>query len=153
MSEHLKNALVEAINDEYKARATYRAVIQKFGEIRPFINIVEAEGRHANALLPLFTQYHVDIPEDDWASRVQVPDTVLDACRLAVEDEIENAEMYERLLKSVSDYPDVVAVLKQLQRASVENHLPAFQRCVAREQGSGRGRGQGHRRGQHREKG
>ncbi|RTE65758.1 DUF2202 domain-containing protein [Amphritea opalescens] len=150
MSEHLKNALVEAINDEYKARATYRAVIEKFGEIRPFINIVEAEGRHANALLPLFAKYHVAVPEDDWASRVQVPDTVQEACRLAVEDEIENAEMYERLLKSVSDYPDVVAVLKQLQRASVENHLPAFQRCVDR-QGGGRGQGQGHRRGQHRE--
>jgi hypothetical protein len=28
--------------------------------------------------------------------------------------------------------PDVEAVLKQLQRASRENRLPAFQRCVER---------------------
>ncbi|WP_232420130.1 hypothetical protein [Nitrosococcus watsonii] len=54
MSETVSNVLIEAINDEYKARATYRHVIRKFGEIRPFINIVEAESRHIEALLPLF---------------------------------------------------------------------------------------------------
>ena len=60
MTEMLRSVLVEAINDEYKARATYRLVISKFGEIRPFTNIVEAEGRHIQALLPLFDKY--DIP-------------------------------------------------------------------------------------------
>ncbi len=54
MSETVDNILIEAINDEYKARATYRHVIRKFGEIRPFINIVDAESRHIEALLPLF---------------------------------------------------------------------------------------------------
>ena len=52
MSETLSNVLIEAIDDEYKARATYRLVIREFGEIRPFINIVEAESRHIEALLP-----------------------------------------------------------------------------------------------------
>ena len=158
MSERLHNALLEAINDEYKARATYRAVINKFGEIRPFINIVEAEGRHVEALLPLFAKYNLAIPEDDWETRIEVPASILDACMLGVEDEIENAEMYDRLLNDTIDYPDVQAVLKRLQRASKENHLPAFQRCVERggAQGGGsgngkrdgRGGGRGQRRGQ-----
>ena len=52
MSETLESVLIEAINDEYKARATYRLVISTFGEIRPFINIVEAEGRHIEAFSP-----------------------------------------------------------------------------------------------------
>ncbi len=38
MLENLESALLEALEDEYKARATYRLVINKFGQIRPFIN-------------------------------------------------------------------------------------------------------------------
>ena len=149
MSETLNNVLIEAINDEYKARATYRLVINKFGDIRPFINIVEAEGRHIEALLPLFAKYGVAVPEDDWDSRIETPLSILDACRIGVEAEIENAEMYNRLLESTIDYPDVQDVLMQLQRASRENHLPAFQRCVERGGGQGEGMGQRRRYGQH----
>ncbi|MBB1439314.1 DUF2202 domain-containing protein [Shewanella sp. SG41-4] len=143
MSENVNNSLIEAINDEYKSRATYRAVINKFGEIRPFINIVAAEGRHIDALLPLFAKYNIAIPDDDWDSRVKTPTTIIEACHLGVKDEIENAQMYDRLLYSTIGYTDIQAVLTQLQRASKENHLPAFQRCVERG-----GRGQKNRRGQ-----
>ena len=142
MSETLNSVLIEAINDEYKARAIYRLVITTFGEIRPFINIVEAENRHIEALLPLFKKYDVTVPENDWSSRVEAPSSILDACRLGVEAEIENAEMYDRLLDSTIGYPDVQDVLIQLQRASKENHLPAFQRCVERGEGQREGRGQ-----------
>ena len=51
MSEELRRVLTEALNDEYKARATYQLVTRTFGEIRPFINIVEAENRHIQALI------------------------------------------------------------------------------------------------------
>ncbi len=132
MSKKLSDVLIEAINDEFKARATYQLVISRFGEIRPFINIVEAEGRHIDALLPLFEKYAITVPEDNWASQIETPLSVFDACRFGVEAEIENAAMYDRLLDSTKDYPDVHNVLKQLRRASKENHLPAFQRCVER---------------------
>tara|TARA_R110001606_G_scaffold399222_2_gene582359 strand:- start:8231 stop:8683 length:453 start_codon:yes stop_codon:yes gene_type:complete len=148
MSEGLNNALIEAINDEYKARATYRAVISKFGEIRPFINIVETEGPHIDALLPLFAKYDVAILSDDWESRIETPESILDACHLGVKDEIENADMYDRLLDLTIDYPDVQDVIKKLQRASKENHLPAFQRCVERDgakESGGKGKGRGQR--------
>ena len=148
MSDNLSNALIEAINDEYKARATYQAVIAKFGKIRPFVNIAEAEGRHIDALLPLFAKYNIVVPDDDWDSRIEIPKSVLGACHLGIESEIENAEMYVRLLDSTVDFPDVQAVLKQLQRASKENHLPAFQRCVQRGGTQGDGRGQHRRHGQ-----
>lgn len=51
MNEQTIAALEEALLDEYKARATYNKVIEVFGLIRPFSNIVEAEGRHVQALL------------------------------------------------------------------------------------------------------
>ena len=148
MPETLSNALIEAINDEYKARATYLHVISKFGEIRPFINIVEAEGRHIEALLPLFIKYKIAVPEDNWYSRIQTPKSLIEACRVGVESEIENAEMYSRLLDSTKKYPDVQQVLLQLQRASAENHLPAFQRCVEKGGEPGEGRGRHRRRGE-----
>jgi hypothetical protein len=150
MTDELSSVLVEAISDEYMARAMYRHVIEKFGEIRPFVNIVEAESRHIQALIPLFHKYGVPVPEDDWYSRIEAPASVLEACKAGAQSEIDNAEMYEKLLNSTVAYPDVQIVLKQLQRASKENHLPAFQRCVARGEGAegGRGMGRQHRRGQ-----
>ncbi|MEJ2141666.1 MAG: DUF2202 domain-containing protein [Gammaproteobacteria bacterium] len=135
----ISNALIEAINDEYKARATYRHIINKFGEVRPFVNIVEAENRHVTALIPLFEKYGIAVPDDNWDTRIQVPSTILEACQAGVEAEIENAEMYDRLLEATAGYPDIQSVLTQLQRASSENHLPAFQRCVEREGRQGKG--------------
>ena len=150
MTKDLGSVLVEAINDEYMARAMYSRVIEKFGEVRPFVNIVEAESRHIQALLPLFRKYGIPVPADDWESRVEVPASVLEACKAGVQAEIANADMYERLLDASTQYRDVQVVLRQLQRASRENHLPAFQRCVERGRcnGGGQGTGRRHRRGQ-----
>lgn len=50
-----RQALGDALDDEYKSYATYRQVIADHGPIRPFINIVEAEARHIGALRALFT--------------------------------------------------------------------------------------------------
>ncbi|MDZ7803759.1 ferritin-like domain-containing protein [Thiohalophilus sp.] len=133
MTQTLHEILTEAIEDEYKARATYRRVLEKFGDVRPFSNIVEAEQRHIDALLLLFENYGLRVPEDHWPERVATPDTLLAACQAGVAAEIDNAAMYDRLLAASSDYPDVQRVLRNLQRASSENHLPAFQRCVERE--------------------
>ena len=57
-------ALRETLDDEYKARATYRKVIEAYGAVRPFVNIVEAEDRHAKALLALFDRFGVEPPSD-----------------------------------------------------------------------------------------
>lgn len=105
---------------------------------------MEAEGRHIQALLPLFAKYNIALPTDDWYSRVETPLSIIDACHLGVADEIDNAEMYDRLLDSTIDYLDVQEVLKKLQKASKENHLPAFQRCVEK---GGAKRGSGKRKG------
>ncbi|WP_017306174.1 ferritin-like domain-containing protein [Spirulina subsalsa] len=151
MLENLKQALIEAIEDEYKARATYRLIINKFGAIRPFINIVESEGRHIQALLSLFSKYEIPVPQDDWEQRVEIPASIQEACEAGVQAEIANGEMYERLLDSTRDYPDVQRVFLNLQWASQNNHLRAFQRCAARGNSpahrGGRGRGWGQGRG------
>lgn len=148
--ERLRAVLEEAIHDEYKARATYRQVIARFGPVRPFQPILASEQRHIEALTGLFRRYGLPLPADDWAQRVTVPDSLQEACRAGVQGEIENAALYDRLLEQSAAYPDVQRVLGNLRRASQENHLKAFQRCAEGQAGAGRGR---RRRGGHRSHG
>lgn len=124
-------ALHEALEDEYCAWATYDQVISDFGEVRPFINIKEAEARHIKALCSLFDGYGITIPENTWPGQVTRYKSLQEACQAGVEAEIENGGMYTRLLKS-TDRSDILNVFRNLQQASQQNHLPAFQRCVAR---------------------
>ncbi len=149
MSTAAANALIEALDDEYKARATYRYVIDTFGPVRPFINIVNAETRHIQALIPLFHKYGVPIPPDNWLRRITKPKSIEEACKAGVVAELENVEMYDRLLKATAGYPDIQRVMINLQRASAEHHLPAFQRCAARTSGERRNSGEqrGRRKG------
>lgn len=153
-------ALEEALEDEHKARATYRAVLAAFGPVRPFANIVESEGRHAAALERLFARHGLVAPQDQWEGRVAAPPTLAEACEAAVAAEVENAAMYDRLLAQVTTC-DVRAVLERLRDASQQNHLPAFRRCLARlrdghgagqgdDAGEGRGRRRRHRGGRSR---
>jgi len=132
MHPTLLAVLGEALDDEYKARATYEEIIRTYGPVRPFSRIVEAEDRHVHALLRLYEKYGLPIPPDPWRGNIPVPDTLADACRAAVQAEIDNAAMYRRLLAASRNYPDVQAVLGNLQRASRDNHLPAFQRALLR---------------------
>lgn len=137
VDEKTIEALREALDDEYKARATYQSVIDKFGPVRPFVNIIEAEERHASALLRLFERFGVEPPNDRWSGQVPAPSSLTEACKAGVAAEIENAAMYERLLAQVSD-ARVREVLTRLQKASQQRHLPAFRRCAERPSGGAR---------------
>jgi hypothetical protein len=121
--------LLDAIDDEYKARATYRQVIADFGEVRPFVNIVDAEQRHIDALVVLFERYGLAVPDDPWPGQVPRYESLAEACRAGVEAEVDNAALYDRVLQG-THRDDVLEVYRNLQRASQENHLPAFQRCA-----------------------
>ncbi len=124
--------LLDALDDEYKSWATYHQVIDDFGPIRPFINIVEAEKRHMQALLELCRQYAIETPINPWIGKVPRYTSEKHACQDAVKGEIENAVLYDRVLKS-TDRPDILDVYRALQSASIERHLPAFQRCAERD--------------------
>ena len=124
-------ALHAALDDEYHAWTTYDRVISDFGLVRPFSNIRDAEARHIDALLGLFERYGVPVPANPWPGRVERYPTLRDACVAAVAAEIANAALYGRLLASTTR-PDILAVFGNLQEASQQRHLRAFQRCVER---------------------
>jgi hypothetical protein len=125
-------ALREALDDEFRAFATYDRVIQDFGAVRPFINIRAAEARHIAALKRVFARYQIALPaENPWLEQAPRYADLAQACRAGVEAEIANAALYERLLAS-TDRPDILRVYRALQEASQERHLRAFRRCADR---------------------
>ena len=136
LSNETGAALVMAINDEYKARATYQAVLDKFGSVAPFSNIVQSEATHIAALERLFNAYGLPIPPDTYAGHVQAPATLQDAAQTGVEAETANVAMYDNLLATVQE-PDVRAVFAQLRSASQVKHLPAFQQALSRNMNTG----------------
>jgi len=115
-----------AIEDEYMAKAEYEALIEEFGDIRPFTNIIKAEQRHIEMLLPLFEKYEVEMPVDDAADRALLPETLEETFAIGVEAEIKNIDMYKAFLQT--DLPeDIELTFERLMRAS-ESHLRAFER-------------------------
>ena len=118
-----------AVYDEFKAYEAYTTIIEKFGFIEPFVNIREAEARHYSVLISLLEKYEVEVPVNDWADKIEVPNSFIEACELGVASEIKNIAMYENLI-SYTQEADIKDVLYRLQAASYNNHLPTFRNCV-----------------------
>lgn len=130
LSDGAKEALAAALEDEYKAFATYQSVMEKFGAIRPFVMISRAEEQHIAALKALHDKYGIAVPENSYLGKVSSPESVSAACQTGIDAEIANAALYDdRLLPVVSTYPDIVRVFTNLRNASEDRHLPAFERC------------------------
>ena len=126
----LEAMLTYAIEDEYLAKAEYEAIMDAYGSIRPFSNIVNAEETHITLLEPLFTTYNVPLPENTAADQVVLAETLQDTYAIGVEAEINNISMYTAFLEQ--DLPDDVRdVFTRLMNAS-ENHLAAFENALDR---------------------
>ena len=121
----LSRMLTFALQDEYLARGEYQVIIGKFGDRRPFSNIIKAEEQHIAWLLPMFEKYGVPVPADRGIEFAQMPGSPAEALQMGVNAENGNIEMYERFLRK--ELPaDVKAIFEHLLGAS-KNHLAAFQ--------------------------
>lgn len=114
--------------DERKALATYEATMEKFGNVRPFINIARAEEQHISMLKALFDKYGVAIPKD--TTQVgKLPATLQEVCAVGVQAEIDNDKLYQDMMPNIKQ-EDIKTVFTSLANASKEMHLPAFERCA-----------------------
>ena len=116
--------------DEQHAYAVYGAVIEQFGEVAPFTNIQRSEAQHIAAWELMFDRYDGAVPA---VPEFEVPAfaSLSDACEAAAAAEIANFGLYDNMLATLSDYPDIVQVITTLRNASEFNHLPAFQSCAS----------------------
>jgi len=126
----LNQTLRIAAYDEYHAYEVHKKVIEKFGNVNPFANIIVAEQNHINATMAFLKKYSVEAPINDWADKIEIPDTLIECCEVGVAAEIDNIKMYDNLL-SYTQQDDIKDMFFRLQAASFNNHLPAFRSCVS----------------------
>jgi hypothetical protein len=129
--DDIATLLVDALQEEYKAQMLYQSVLQTFGaETAPFALIERAEARHVEALQMLFTRRQMAPLARVWAPSSFSPFRSLPlACAAGVVAEREDAAFYTPYLSRTDLPQDVRNVFTNLQAASLENHLPAFERC------------------------
>jgi hypothetical protein len=154
-----QNALRTALDDELHARAIYAGILEDFGQVRPFSNIIRGEENHIAALHRLFEHYGLEVPEDTWSTRAERFDSLEAARTATLAFELENADLYDKLAKGVQQQ-DVLTVFAALGSASRNHHLPALKgerggnggqpggcglgNCASNDQGPGMGQGQQH---------
>ncbi len=130
LSVGVQDALDKAIDDEYHALAFYEAVTNKFGMLRPFSMIKNAEEQHIASLKAIYDKYGLKAPASTWSAKISAPSTIKEACQVGVDAEIANADLYQKeLLPAVVKYEDIKQVFTNLMNASRQKHLPAFEKC------------------------
>jgi hypothetical protein len=131
----MEDMLLYAAQDEYFARGEYLAIMAKFGEARPFINIEKAEENHLSWLKAAFAAYKLSFPTDGSKPYIAVPTTLQNAFAAGVQAEIDNIAMYDRFLASPllkeAGYADLKTLFTNLKNAS-NNHLESFRRQVVK---------------------
>lgn len=125
----LHQALRIALYDEYAARAFYSLIVETFGARAPFVNIAKSEARHIEALTALCRRYGVARPMDPFPAGTTVATSWRANCERAVVGELANIRLYQTLLPWIAA-PDARRVFINLQAASLDNHLPAFQHAA-----------------------
>lgn len=111
---------------EYAAAASYQAVIDAFGPVEPYLTIKEGEERHIDALIRQLERLGVEAPPNPYLGKIEAPADLETAARAWAEGEISNVDMYDGLLLQ-TDNTNLVRVLTNLRRASLESHLPLFE--------------------------
>lgn len=128
LSDVEKQGLRDAILEEYGALNLYNYAISKLGNVAPFSQIVRSEQQHVNALLRQAQKYGLATPTNPGMSSSPAITSLSQACQAGVKAETEDAALYDRL-KKVTTHTDLLQVYNNLQNASLNNHLPAFQAC------------------------
>ncbi|MFM1819239.1 MAG: hypothetical protein RIS61_837 [Actinomycetota bacterium] len=111
---------------EYAALAMYTAVIEKFGQVEPYVSIREAEQKHIDALIRQLTNYGISVPENPYLESATAPSDLQAAATAWATGEVENAALYDQLLTKATD-SNLVRVFTNLRRASLEMHLAMFE--------------------------
>lgn len=135
LTDAQREAALTGLDDEYKAYALYEATIEKFGAVRPFVNIQKAEAQHIAAISAVLEADGAPIPSNPYLDGTKalppLPATVGEVCAEGVQAEIDNYSLYDNeLLPVATGNAELVQVFQSLRDASQFDHLPAFERCA-----------------------
>jgi hypothetical protein len=111
---------------EYAAAASYEAVLDEYGQVEPYATIYLAELRHIDALTRQLQKLGEPVPSNPYTGKITAPKDLTTAAEAWAEGEILNVELYDDLIAK-TDNANLLRVLGNLRRASLESHLPAFE--------------------------
>lgn len=126
----INDMLMYAVQDEYLAHGEYLAIVEKFGDQRPYNNIIKSEETHLSLLEEVYGIYGMNFPADTSDEHVIIPSTLLEAAQTGVQAEIDNIAMYEKFL--TQELPENVRDVFTVLMNGSESHLKAFQQQVDR---------------------
>ncbi|HOZ39070.1 MAG TPA: DUF2202 domain-containing protein [Anaerolineaceae bacterium] len=129
LSEQEAADLAVAIQEEYTAMNTYQAVVDELGDVQPFSRIARSEQQHVNALIRVAQRFGIEVRENAGEVAEIEWSTLEEACQMGVTFEQMDAALYDELLPNTTN-PMLTRVYTNLQRASLEKHLPAFEACI-----------------------
>lgn len=115
---------------EYAAAASYRAVLDQFGQVEPYSTILAAELRHVSALTRQLESMGVTVPANPYLGVVAAPEDLQAAAKAWADGEVLNVALYDELLADAQS-SNLVRVFTNLRRASQESHLPMFALAAA----------------------
>jgi len=120
----LKATLDILLMDEFKARAEYEAIVDEFGLVSPYTQLIQAETKHIQSLERIYDAFGFAIPADTGKDFVVLPTSLDASYQIGITAETNNIALYETYL--LTDLPaSIERVFTNLQRAS-ENHLATF---------------------------
>lgn len=134
--------LHDALNALRRAHATNRSVVERLGQVHPFVNVVMAQEHQISEVIRILQRHDAAVPDDSWLGHVAAPANLLEACEDGLAAETGLSALFDRLLADATR-PDLLGLYRHLQDAVRLRHLPAFRRCVARLGEATAGRGPG----------
>jgi hypothetical protein len=121
-------AIHSALDLAYQGWASCDQVIRRHGEVRPFSRIREAERRHIHELWRLFIVHGLPIPTNPRGVVMPVPDSLPEACGMALEQERTRLQRCRQLL-AVAEGQQLQTGFRSLAEAREARYLPAYERC------------------------
>ncbi len=126
----LAEALSYALEDKYLKQANFDYSIEKYGSIRPFVQIKIEDQHQMSMLLPLFKKYNIMLPKDrarhyikkDTGSLYQVFQIQIGRERNAI-------KMYKKFL-SIREFPKDILDTFQEQLIVSQKHLESLEQNV-----------------------
>jgi hypothetical protein len=128
LTESERLALHEALDNEYRAWATYDRVTLDFSDAPHFEQLRAIEVEHITALQQLFERYAQSAPQNRWVGNVPHYGSVCEACEAGADAAGADAALYARLRASTRR-GDILEVFKRLEAEAGSRKLRALQRC------------------------
>jgi hypothetical protein len=130
--DHVIAMISVSLLDEIQSEVVQAMALNGVSFRGPFVNVARSESRQAQNLLNLLNQRGLAAPVAPWTTtEVGTFSSRAEACEAAATAERETIFRYVDFL--AHDLPtDVRRVFEQNLRVSLENHLPALERCSTR---------------------